>query len=219
MKHAIGRIPDRELRVESVVDVGAAAGEWTELALKSLPNAQYLMVEALEERRGALNSVCQRHPGNCFAHIGAAGAARGEVEFLVARDIDGSSAVNGKAPAPGEEIRTVPVATIDQLVRDYKLKGPYLLKLDTHGFEIPILEGATNAMSEASVLIIECYLFSGADKRLLFWEICDWLKERGFRCFDLVDPLLRPDGMLWQVDLFFTRSDWPNFGKTRYDSR
>ena len=59
---------------------------------------------------------------------------------------------------------------------------------------------------------MECYLFRNSDNWLLFWEMCDWLLKRGFRCMDVVDPLYRPkDGMLWQLDLFFARSDWPKF--------
>jgi hypothetical protein len=40
--------------------------------------------------------------------------------------------------------------TIDGLVRRNNLGGPYVLKLDTHGFEVPILEGAHAVLAEAS---------------------------------------------------------------------
>jgi hypothetical protein len=36
-------------------------------------------------------------------------------------------------------------------------RGPYLIKLDTYGFELPILAGATNTLPNASALINEAY--------------------------------------------------------------
>lgn len=216
MGHALKRLRKHNFGIQSVVDVGAAQGNWTDLALEGLPDAKYLMVEALKEREGDLSARCARRPNQFSYHIGAAGSDSGKISFLVTKDLDGSGAAAGKT-VRGEELREVPVNTIDDLVAKHKLPGPYLLKLDTHGFEVPILEGAKKTLENTQVLVIECYIFRSSEGRLLFWEMCNWLEKRGFRAFDLVDPFLRPtDEMLWQMDLFFTKSDWPVFEKTHY---
>ena len=46
-------------------------------------------------------------------------------------------------PGPIEriEVRKVAMSKIDHLVAEIGLYGPHLLKLDTHGFELPISSG------------------------------------------------------------------------------
>lgn len=86
------------------------------------------------------------------------------------------------------------------------------LKLDTHGFEIPILEGASQVLKETAVIIIECYNFRIAPECLLFFEMCDYLGKLGFRCIDLVDPFNRPyDQSFWQMDLVFVKDNRAEF--------
>ena len=88
----------------------------------------------------------------------------------------------------------------------------YFMKLDTHGFEVPILDGASQTLTETDVIIMECYNFRIAPECLLFFEMCDYLKGFGFRCIDLVDPHHRPyDDSLWQMDLVFVRENRPEF--------
>jgi hypothetical protein len=53
---------------------------------------------------------------------------------------------------------------------------------------------------------------------LLFWELCSYLYERGFRPIEVVDVTRRAyDGSFWQMDLFFVRTTWPGFGYTRFE--
>lgn len=196
----------------TVVDVGAAAGKWTRKALPHFPSARFLLVEPLTERLSELQALGAEHPRVQFA-AAAAGRATGAVSFHVAPDLDGS----GIREAASAATRTVPVTTLDGEIAQRGLPGPYFIKLDTHGFEIPILEGAANALRSTSLLMIEAYNFQVARESLRFHELCVWLGERGFRVVDLLDPLRRPaDGLLWQIDLVFARHDHPAFAHTAY---
>ena len=52
---------------------------------------------------------------------------------------------------------------------------------------------------------------------LVFWELCSFMADHGFRPVDLVEVLHRPhDGTLWQMDLFFVGSDWHGFDYLGY---
>lgn len=213
MDGALERAASRTHGIGTVIDVGASNGSWTIKAKRYFPTAQFLLFEPLQERREELRKL-QTQLG--FIHISsAAGAVRGSTSFRVDSALDGSGAADAGEPGT----RIVPVETIDDVVDDKQLKGPYLIKLDTHGYELPILEGATHVLGDSQFLIIEAYNFKLTSNCVRFHELCDWLELKGFRCIDLADPMRRPiDGALWQLDLVFTRADNPAFKSNNYDS-
>jgi hypothetical protein len=109
------------------------------------------------------------------------------------------------------------VTTVDNEVSSRAWTGPYLLKFDTHGFELPILKGALKTLQDTAVVVMECYNFRIAPECLTFHEMCAYLGGLGFRCIDLVDPMYRPhDDALWQMDLVFLRQTRPEFTYTEY---
>jgi len=112
---------------------------------------------------------------------------------------------------------TLPMTTIDLQVQRQQLKGPFLIKLDTHGFEVPILRGAQATLLQTEVLILECYNFKVCPERLVFYEVCSFVERYGFRCIDLFDVGYRPyDNALWQTDTMFVRTERPEFEYERF---
>jgi len=201
--------------VNTVIDVGASNGCWTRLALRGWPNANYLLVEAQRDpHEPGLVSLAAEYPKVQYI-IAAAGPRNGTINFDATDPFGG---VACESPTDGNCI-SVPVTALDGEVRDRGLRGPFLLKLDTHGFEIPILRGATHLLSECSLLVIESYNFDIAPECLRFPQFCDRLEGLGFRCIDVCDVMHRPgDGYLWQFDLFFAPVDRPEFKQNVYNT-
>ncbi|MDB6092576.1 MAG: hypothetical protein JWM32_138 [Verrucomicrobia bacterium] len=206
MDGLLARVAARQLAVATWIDVGASDGSWSLKAQRYFPAAKFLLFEPLAEREAALSRL---HTSRGFHHVAAAaGAKAGSVAFSVDPQLDGS----GVAASGEKNARTVPVETIDHAVGQLGLPGPYALKLDTHGYEIPVLEGAAKTLSQASLLVIEAYNFVLTPGSLRFHELCAWLEARGFRCCDVADPMRRPsDGAFWQIDLAFAPSSSPLF--------
>src|ERR1700737_2700162 len=110
--------------------------------------------------------------------------------------------------------------TVDTLIHQRSLRGPFLLKLDTHGFEVPILQGARDTLKRAAMLIIEAYNFTLQPGAVRFYELCQFLEPRGFRCVDMFDLITRPlDNAFWQMDMVFLPSTHPVFHSNQYQSR
>lgn len=110
----------------------------------------------------------------------------------------------------------VPVTTLDASLEDFD--GPCLLKLDTHGVEKAILEGANTVLENSTILIIEAYNFQISAEAILFWELCQYLHERGFIVADAIDIMHRAlDGAFWQCDVVFVRNSWPNSKLVTYE--
>ena len=195
----------------TVVDVGASDGRWSRHLMQYFPLCQYLLIEANPQHEAALREHCARHANARFV-LAAAGEADGQIFFAQGGPFDGVASY-----APGGSRVQVPMVSIDSQLRALDLRGPYLLKFDTHGFEVPILKGAARTLAETDVIVMECYNFRIAPECLTFDEMCRYLGERGFRCIDLVDPLYRPrDGSFWQMDLVFVRDSRPELAYNSY---
>jgi FkbM family methyltransferase len=209
---ALWRIKSRGLDVHTVIDVGASNGMWSALCEKHLPQSKYLLVEAQEVHRSALQAYCKARRNATFV-IAAAGDRVGEIYF------DNSEPFGGVASYTQTILaKTVtPLTTLNHEVRTQKLPGPYLIKLDTHGFEVPILEGANEILRETNLAIIEAYNFKLCEGALKFQELIEYMHKKGFGVIDISEPLWREkDLSFWQFDLFFVPLSRPELSSNSY---
>jgi FkbM family methyltransferase len=193
------RSQSRDNSIQTVIDIGASDGRWSLVARRYFPNAGYFLIEARKEHEPALRRL-KRTYHNIDYVIAAAGDINGQIYF------DASHLFGGIAShTPFEQnCVIVPVTTVDQEVCRRQLKPPFLLKLDTHGFEVPIFYGAQQTLRQTRMIVVETYNFTITSDSLRFHDMCRFLEDQGFRCVDLCDPLHRPrDHALWQIDLCF----------------
>lgn len=213
MDAALARCKNRGVKIGTVVDVGASNGSWTERCLKNFPDASYLLVEAQQPHQAALEEFIKGKPRVSYV-IAAAGRTEGKIYFD-ASDLFGGLA--SETPLEGPSIE-VPVIAIDKELARRNLKGPYAVKLDTHGFEVPILEGASSTLKNASLVIIETYNFKLTSSSLRYFEMCAYMKELGFLPIETVDIMRRDrDGALWQMDTFFIPATSDEFKSNTFD--
>lgn len=206
---AMKRIAQRGLQVSTVIDVGASDGRWSAQVMGYVPDAAYVLVEANQNHRPALASFCVSHPRTRFV-MAAASDRSGTIRF------DASDLFGGKAaPEPESSAQEVEAVRLDDIVTPED--GPFLVKLDTHGHELPILEGAERCLGNAALVVIETYGFRIAPEAMLFHEMVAHMREKGFGVVDMSDPLWRPkDGCLWQMDLYFQPLTRPEFNSATY---
>ena len=48
--------------------------------------------------------------------------------------------------------------TIDYVIEEFRLPVPQVIKMDTQGCELSILQGATRTLPQVDVLLLECWL-------------------------------------------------------------
>jgi FkbM family methyltransferase len=210
MQAALQRLAKNGVQPGCIFDVGAAQGTWSQAALQCWPAASYELFEPLHEQEPVLQALQKSHP-NVNYHLAVAGKEPGAVRLNVSDDLDGSGIYGDESV----NAREVPVLTIDSMAA--KRKGPYLIKLDTHGFEVPVLEGALKTLPQTAALIIEVYGFKISPTCLLFHELSAWLDQKGFRLTDIVDVMRRPtDNAFWQADAVYVRKDSTIFQRNTY---
>lgn len=208
---ALARMASRDVEIAAIIDVGAAKGAWTEKARRHWPGAYAHLLEAKESWRADLAAFQAVHDRTSFE---IAGVTRepGAIYFPKTADEYGGAVFHDAGDR--EDLEAINATSIDHEVARLGLKGPFAIKLDTHGTEVDILDGAAETLAEAAFLCIETYNLFGQKR---FPELILDLQERGFRCADLVEPMFRPgDKLLWQVDFYFMRSDHPCFKNFKY---
>jgi FkbM family methyltransferase len=204
---ALWRVANRDLEIGTVIDIGASDGRWSDVCAKHYPDAHYLLIEALDSHEEALKAYVSTHPKAQYV-VAAAGDACGEIYF---DDSDLFAGFASKIRSEGAR-KVVRETTIDHEIGASSLPGPYMIKLDTHGYEVPILCGATETLRNTNLLVIETYNFRLIESSLLFHEIIAYMRERGFGVIDMSEPHWRVlDFAFWQIDLFFVRLDRPEF--------
>lgn len=202
--------------VGTFIDVGASNGSWSLKAMRYFPQSRFHLIEAQRCHQKALDAFVLKHAQASYA-LAAASDAPGEIYF----DFSGGpyAGLASHEPFEGQgKDDVVPCTSIDEEVKRNGLTAPFLIKLDTHGFELPILKGADRTIGEASALFIECYNFDPGPSGLAFWKFCSLLGEMGFRPYDMVEFLHRPrDGFFWQADILFLRADRPEFSDRKWE--
>lgn len=212
MESVLRRVAGWDHGINGVLDLGAAKGDWSRMALHLFPNTKVVGVDPLVEREPYLARLKAADPRYDYVLAVAGKDDGGTVELAVTADLDGSS-IHG---SEGEK-RIVPVHSVDAIVAMKGLKPPFFLKFDTHGFEKPILESAEQTLADTKYIVMEAYNYRHTPDTLLFHEMIAWLEPKGFRVFNLVDVMQRPfDGSLWQMDLFFARADDPVFASNSF---
>lgn len=203
MEGALQQLRRCGARPETVIDVGAAHGEWSEKCHRAFPDARFILIEPLEEYRSALS---RRLEGLRGVHVPAvAGAKIGSAVLHVHRDLVGSSVllereggdVNG---AP----RAVAATTVDAVIAGEGAVSPYLLKVDVQGAELAVLAGAERALGSAIAVILEVSFFDFFEEGSQFEDVIQYMRDHAFSVYDIVEPLYRPlDGALSQADFVF----------------
>lgn len=205
-------VREKGIHVHTIIDVGASDGKWSLESMECFPEQQYLLLEPNPVHAESLISFARAHT-NCIPDKRAIGASNGCVQFKI------ESLWGGAMDPNGDSLNsiTVPMVTLDTCVDEHHLKGPFLVKLDTHGFEKGIFDGADEVLKSASVLVVECYNFKITDEALQFWDFCAYLRGKGFRPAKIVDVHDRKlDGTLWQMDIFFLKDSWQGFENLNY---
>ena len=198
--HRLRRV---DLAPASVLDVGAALGDWTRVCAKTFPTARYVLIEPLTEFAPALADAVR---GLDAAVVHAAAAATpGERTFNVHRDLVGSSLLGEREGGGVDGVpRTVPATTIDAVVAEHGLEPPFLVKLDVQGAELDVLSGASKTLERAVAFLAEASFFDFFFGGATFDRLIAAAAERGFVVYDIPSLARRPvDGALAQGDFVF----------------
>ena len=186
------------------IDVGAASG--TVEIYNAFPDAHHIAFEPLPEFHADLERSLK--PYSHEIHRCGLMEKPGEMSLLRHADKFGSSLMH-KRKEEAEDLITVPIDTLDNVMKDKKLHGEVLLKTDCQGADLFVLKGGLNTLRYANMVIIETSMFRfWGEHQPDFYDIITFMKERNFVVYDILDGIFRPrDGALGQIDLAFVKEN------------
>lgn len=189
----------------TIIDVGIAYG--TEGLYGKFTDVQYLLIEPLAEYEQTCQELTNQYGGEYI--IAAASDQPGELTMNVHPDLSGSSMFNeSEGKHVDGEPRVVECVTLDQVCEQKGMRGPYLIKLDTQGAELLVMDGAEKVLEKTEVVIMEAFLFQFYKGIPLIHDIIAYMKQRGFVVYDVFGGINRLlDNALAQVDLVFVKEE------------
>ncbi|MDZ4735361.1 MAG: FkbM family methyltransferase [Rhodospirillaceae bacterium] len=206
------KLMQRGLTIASAIDAGCADGDFLLFpkGMGIIGDAACLNVDANPIYERSLREI-EVVTGTKF-HIGPLAAMGGDVTITHGGHIywdsvrapeDSYWKESGVAPHSGSIVRA---ATLDELVRDVGLKGPFLLKLDVQGGELSVLSGATQVLKETALLVVE---INRPDVR----DVDRFIEKSGFNLFDVTDIGRNSAGnFAWFFCTYLERSLMDRFG-------
>lgn len=203
--------------VDCVLDVGANDGGYGEF----LRTAGFQgNIVSFEPQADAHNRLLIKSKGDANWHIAprmALGAAEAELEINVAGNSTSSSLLNmlpshiESAPQSkniGKE--KVAVHRLDELADPIiKSAKRIYLKIDTQGYEMPVLLGAQGLMDKVVGVQLEMSVIPLYDGQVLYQELLAWLEKAGFDMWGLEPGFMNQEtGRMLQFDgIFFVKID------------
>lgn len=182
-----------------VIDVGAQIGTFE--LYECFPQSKHLLIEPVREHEAQLLNIAKQLP-DAEVIIAAVSKKAGTVALSVSTNLQYASITESTCGSGDFSQRTVAAVTLDDVCRERKLQGPYLIKIDVDGLEVDVLKGAVHILNDTEYLVIESTLFGQ------IYDVMDFMRIHGFVAYDIVDPLYRPSDMaLWQVDIAFVKKD------------
>jgi FkbM family methyltransferase len=186
-----------------VLDVGANHGNWTRSALKFFPAAQFTLLEPQDHLKVHIQDLVRAGMKISWVNAGASDST-GTLPFHLSHRDDSSTflAENGNS----SQAVPVKVWALDDLLAEYKLPVPELVKIDAEGFDLKVLRGASRLLGKTEVFLVEAAVLCPFENSVA--AAIQFMAERGYALMDITEINRSPkDNVLWLTELAFLRRD------------
>ncbi len=100
----------------------------------------------------------------------------------------------------------IQITTLNEILKDQKLEGPVLVKIDVQGFEDKVIAGGKDILAKADMVICEVSFFKLYENQQLFDNIYQTMKSLGFAYQGNYEQLLSPKNkQILQADAIFAK--------------
>jgi FkbM family methyltransferase len=204
----------QDLKIKTVLDVGANAGRFATMINKILPGVKIYSFEPIKDCFEILKQL-EKSNHNLKTFNFALGNKSGEQtifknEFLPSSSLL-SMAESHKNIFPytrESKPETINIKTLDSISDEIEFLSRVLLKVDVQGFELEVLKGAKESLKSIEIIIIETSYLELYESQPLFDDVYTFLKNSGFVYYGNFDQMPDPKtGLVLQSDAIFIKKD------------
>jgi FkbM family methyltransferase len=201
-----------DLNINTILDVGANFGQFTNTALHLWPNAKIYSFEPIPECFDKLANSVKNNSNVKVYNIGV-GAESGTISFqhnkfsAASSFLQTTDKLKESFPYTCETNSIdVNISKLDDIAKDLEISDSLLTKIDVQGYEDKVLAGGLITLKRSKIIIIETSFEKLYEQQPLFDEIYRSLVSWGFSYTGSVDQLENPqDGRPLQCDAIFIR--------------
>ena len=207
LTNIINTLTSKGYKLNNVFDIGANAGKWTLKYEKVLNKSQFFLFEA-NPNHSRPKKLNKKHKWfNCVL----SSPDIKEVKFYSLSGT-GDSYYKERTHAYKNctplQLKTI---TLDDAINTYVLPKPQLIKLDTQGSELDILEGAKNIIKYVDIILIEMPILPYNKGAPLFNDYMNYLTSLDYIPVG-PEEFHFADNMFVQLDIAFLKKNV----KTKY---
>ena len=187
------------IKFKNVLDIGAAAGDWSGHVKKFNPDAKFTLIEPNKLHNERLRSLGKVH--NVYLSDSVT-----EKDFYISKDPfqqTGNSFYKEKSNVPFDKT-TVKTELLDEIVQDEEFD---LIKLDVQGAEVEVIKGGMITVQKAKWLQVELPIFQYSIGSPDMYNLLGNLKAIGFYPFDVAQMLFNVRCLY--VDIIFVNRNLP----------
>ncbi len=204
--HRLDKLP----RIATVIDVGVGHNG-SAFLYKRFPDAFFISIDPLREAQEAVN----RHLGRNNNHfiLAAVGMTKKIIEFHVSRTPSRTSLLQRTRHddhSTPTETRHAQMDRLDNLLQDFEMDRPVLLKVDIEGYELDCLKSGDETVKKVDYIILELPLTNNFQETYHFSQVIAFLGERKFEPFQVLKAGNN------NIDFLFCRVDDPLRTKWAY---
>ena len=205
----IGKKYDKDYDL-TFFDVGANTGQTTLRIKKFFPNSSVFVFEPINETFLELKKNVSTLK-NVRIYNKAIGNQTGTIEVFHRKYSEWNSLVpslNVLAMNDGGLRETISVTTIDEFVIENSINKIHVLKTDTEGFEMEVLEGAMQCLKNGLIEMIYAEVgFKDTDKQHVHWKrILELLEPYGFQFLGFFDRTVSKDLLPHYANALFVKN-------------
>jgi FkbM family methyltransferase len=180
-------------RVRLALDIGANVGDWTSRLLQANPRC---VVHGFEASPKTFANLRQRNSqtDNLVLYNCGMGENVGQLPFYDYGENSGLSSFVAREISVGlkpKQIINVPLTTVDTFRAEHNIGHVDFAKIDTEGFELPVLRGMRRTLQERNVSMIQ-FEYGGTwiDANATLGQANQFMAQLGYTLFRL-----RPDSL------------------------
>jgi FkbM family methyltransferase len=179
-----------KIQIDSVLDIGAHKGDWIKRFKEHFPNVKSLTIEANADHGADITALV--------------GAYNGETDYYMCEDEKnnhGNGIYKENTNVPFTSVRRK-IHTLDKLLSDQRFD---LIKMDTQGAELDIIQGSPGFIHKAKFLWLELqphHYNIGAPSA---GKVIGYLHQIGFEMVT-IDEMNTGNGMILGMDVIFVNT-------------